>query len=59
MIRSYDLDYHLYANDTQLYFACKSVDVDAAKLRVENCISAICRWMDLKELKLNHDKTEV
>ena len=59
VIRSYGLDYLLYTNDTQLYFAFKSVDVDAAKSRVENCISAISRWMDLNELKLNHDKTEV
>ena len=59
MIRSYGLDYRLYADDTQLYFAFKSVDVDATKSRVENCISAICRWIDLNELKLNHDKTEV
>ena len=51
--------YHLYADDTQLYSALKSVDVDATKSRVENCISAFCRWMDLNELKLNHDKTEV
>ena len=49
----------LYADDTQLYFAFKSVDVDATKLKVENCISAIYRRMDLNELKLNHNKTEV
>lgn len=56
--RSYDLDYHLYADDIRLYLAFKSVDVDATKLKVEDCISALCRWMDLNELKLNHDKTE-
>ena len=28
----------------------------ATEVPVENCIS---RWMDLNELKLNHDKTEV
>ena len=59
VIRSYGLDYHLYADDTQLHFAFKSVGVDAAKSRVENCISAICRRIDLNDLKLNHDKTEV
>ena len=42
---------------SQSYFAFKSADVDATKLGVENCISAICRWMDINELK--HDKTEV
>ena len=35
------------------------MDVDATKSRVENCISAICRWMDPNELELNHDKKEV
>ena len=33
--------------------------MDATKLRVKNCISAICRWIDLNELKLNHDQIEV
>ena len=35
------------------------MDMDATKSRVENCISANCHCMDLNELKLNHNKTEV
>ena len=42
-----------------LSYTLHSDDVDATKSRVESCISAICDWMDLNELKLNHDKTEV
>ena len=42
-----------------LSYTLYSDDVDATKSRVESCISAICDWMDLNELKLNHEKTEV
>ena len=42
-----------------LSYTLHSGDVDATKSRVESCISAICDWMDLNELKLNHEKTEV
>ena len=30
-----------------------------ARLRVENCFADICHWMDVYELRLNHDKTEI
>ena len=50
---------HLPGQSFLIVRSSKSADVDATKSRVENCISAICRWMDLNELKLNHDKTEV
>ena len=26
---------------------------------MENCVADICHWMDVNELKLNHDKTEI
>ena len=36
----------------------KDCNVDVARLRVENCVTDVCNWMDVNELKLNHDKTE-
>ena len=59
IIRSHGLDYDFCANYTQLYISFKDFDVHVAKLRVANCVANICHWMDVNELKLNHDKTEI
>ena len=59
VIQSHGLDYHMYADDNQLYFPFKTQEVDLAKPKIEECIASICNWMNLNELKLNHDKTEI
>lgn len=59
VIQSHGLDYQMYADDNLLYFSFKTQGVDLAKSKIEECITSICNWINLNELKLNHDKTEI
>ena len=59
IIKSHDLQYHFYADDTQLYITFKTDSADdacLAKSRVEHCVQEIDRWMISNKLKLNDDK---
>ena len=62
IIETFGVSYHKYADDIQLYVTYDpsgSHSIMSAKLRLENCISAISTWMTEFGLKLNHDKTEL
>ena len=62
IIRKHGLNFHLYADDTQLYISFQpgvSVSKKTAISCLEACIKDIKIWMTNNLLKLNDDKTEL
>ena len=63
LIRSYDLNNHGYADDTQLCLSFKKTSDNAIVkceiLNLEKCLCDISVWMSQNKLKLNNDKTEI
>ena len=62
IIRKHNVQFHLYADDTQLYLFFKSSSLEHKELSVatiQACVRDIDRWMTENKLKLNKDKTEL
>ncbi|KAK3735511.1 hypothetical protein RRG08_007130 [Elysia crispata] len=55
------VNYHLYADDTQLYVPLDNTLGTASyqKESIEKCVVEIADWMNSNKLKLNSDKTDV
>ena len=61
IIRKYDIMYHTYVDDVQLYLPFDPKAEKGAERAVEIlslCISEISQWMTDNKLKLNNEKTE-
>ena len=60
IINKYDLQYHFYADDTQLYisFNPDQTEAEMALHCLESCIDEISDWIGRNYLKLNDDKSE-
>ena len=61
IVKKHGLEYHLYADDTQLYLAFNPNDKQSeeeALSKLELCVKDIRVWMLQNKLKLNDDKTE-
>ena len=59
IIRQNDTDFHVYADDTQLYLSFQMSDINSSCSHMETCIAHVHNWMTDNLLKLNADKTEL
>lgn len=58
ILEKHGISYHIYADDTQLYFFFDPKECDQALQIVSKCVADVRSWMIHNKLKINDDKTE-
>lgn len=59
VIKESNLNYHMYADDTQLYQCASLYHIDTLAESVQSCIENVQAWMSANKLKMNDEKTEI
>ena len=58
IIYSFDINLHLYANDTQIYMSLSVLNAKESFKKLQHCLMGVSAWVTGSKLKLNPSKTE-
>ena len=59
IIKEHNINYHMYADDTQLYKSVPFSDLQLLVQSIETCSGNVNKWMTDNKLKMNNEKTEI
>ena len=59
VIRQFGVDYHMFADDTQLQLSAPPAQFSQILVTAQETIESVKKWMTANKLKMNDEKTEV
>ena len=58
IIKEHNINYHMYADDTQLYKSVPFSDIQLLIQSIETCSGNVKKWMTYNKLKMNNEKKQ-